>query len=99
MYPPIYAEIGWIYDLGTLKLQNFMNLLPHWNMETWSLKIVPEYTFIPYKVKAGFCINSLPLKAIAVHITSEAAHAEYFRHFTGIEGTVQCRPCLAYTKP
>ena len=99
MYPPICAEIGWIYDLGTLKLQNFMKLLPHWNMETWSLKIVPEYTFIPYKVKADFASITLHLKAIDVHITSEAAHAEYFRHFTGIEGAVQCRPCLAYTKP
>jgi hypothetical protein len=39
-------------------------------------------------VKADFCINSPPFKALAVHITSEAAHAEYFRHFIGIEGAV-----------
>jgi hypothetical protein len=45
-------------------------------------------------VKADFCINSPPLKALAMHITSEATHAEYFRHFTGIEDAVQCRALL-----
>ena len=33
-----------------------------------------------------------------MHITSEAAHAEYFRHFTGIEGAVQCRDMLGIYK-
>lgn len=60
--------------------------------------MVPEYIFIPYKVKADFCINSPPLKALAVHITSEAAHGEYFRHFTGIERAVQCRAMLGIIK-
>ena len=49
-------------------------------------------------MKADFCINHPPLKAIDVHITSEAAHAEYFRHFTGIEGAVQCRAKLGVYK-
>ena len=49
-------------------------------------------------MKADFCINHPPLKAIDVHITSEAAHAEYFRHFTGIEGAVQCRVLLGIYK-
>ena len=49
-------------------------------------------------MKAGFCISSPPLKALAVHIASEDAHSEYFRHFTGIEGAVQCRAMLGIYK-
>ena len=49
-------------------------------------------------MKADFCINRPSLKAIDVHITSEAVHAEYFRHFTEIEDAVQSRAKLGIYK-
>ena len=68
LYKQMYNKIVLIYDfLHPSKPQNFMKLLLHltWNHDL-SKVFQNTLSFIPFKVKAGFCISRPSLNTLAV---------------------------------